>query len=155
MYVCVYIYVCRYIHMYVCVVYILFQILFPCRLLQNVEYSSLCYTVGTCWLPILYIVVYTCSSQTPDLSLPAFPLENFSLQPTFQMHLHPSLLMACATHCCRYWSTGVQRMNQALLPGSLFSGNITRALGAVQRTRTGQRERGRLPESHLTHLTRA
>ena len=27
-------------------VYILFQILFPFRLLQNIEQSSLCYTVG-------------------------------------------------------------------------------------------------------------
>ena len=25
-----------------------FQILFPYRLLQNIEYSSLCYTVGPC-----------------------------------------------------------------------------------------------------------
>ena len=25
---------------------------FPYRLLQNIEYSSLCYTVGPCWLPI-------------------------------------------------------------------------------------------------------
>ena len=28
--------------------YILFQILFPYSLLQNTEYSSLCYTVGPC-----------------------------------------------------------------------------------------------------------
>ena len=26
--------------------------------LQNIEYSSLCYTVGSCWLSILHIVVY-------------------------------------------------------------------------------------------------
>ena len=32
---------------------ILFQILFPYRLLQNTEYSSLCYTVGPFWLYIL------------------------------------------------------------------------------------------------------
>ena len=31
---------------------ILFQSLFPYRLLQNIEYSSLCYIVGSCWLPI-------------------------------------------------------------------------------------------------------
>ena len=37
-----------------------FQILFPYRLLQNIEYSSLCYTVGPCWLSILYIVVHIC-----------------------------------------------------------------------------------------------
>ena len=35
---------------------ILFQILFPYRLLQNIEYSSLRYTVGPCWLSTLCIV---------------------------------------------------------------------------------------------------
>ena len=34
---------------------ILFQILFPFRLLHNIEQSSLCYTVGPCWLSILFI----------------------------------------------------------------------------------------------------
>ena len=33
-----------------------FQILFPYRLLQNIEYSSLCYTVGPCF-SILYSVL--------------------------------------------------------------------------------------------------
>ena len=28
--------------------YILFQILFPYRLLLNIEYLSLCYTIGPC-----------------------------------------------------------------------------------------------------------
>ena len=37
------------------VIYILFQILFHYRLLQDIEYSSLCYTVGPCCLPALYI----------------------------------------------------------------------------------------------------
>ena len=37
-------------------IFILFQILFHYRLLQDIEYSSLCYTVGPCWLSILYIV---------------------------------------------------------------------------------------------------
>ena len=31
-------------------IYILFQILFLYRLLQNIEYSSLCYRGGSCWL---------------------------------------------------------------------------------------------------------
>ena len=39
---------------------ILFQILFPFRLLQNIEQSSLCCTVGPCWLSILNIAVCTC-----------------------------------------------------------------------------------------------
>ena len=39
---------------------ILFQILFPFRLLQSIEQSSLCCTVGPCWLYILYIVECIC-----------------------------------------------------------------------------------------------
>ena len=39
---------------------ILFQILFPFRLLQSTEQSSLGSTVGPCWLSILYIAVCTC-----------------------------------------------------------------------------------------------
>ena len=41
-------------------IYILFQILFHYRLLQDIEYRSLCYTVGPCCLCILYIVVCIC-----------------------------------------------------------------------------------------------
>ena len=40
------------------------------RLPYKIEQSSLCYTVGPCWFSILNIVVYTCPSQTPYLSLP-------------------------------------------------------------------------------------
>ena len=49
--------VCIYIYIYI---YIYFQILFPYRLLQKMEYCFLCYTVGPCWLSILYIVVCIC-----------------------------------------------------------------------------------------------
>ena len=42
---------------------ILFQILFPFRLLQNIEQSSLCYTVGPCLLSILNIAVCVCQSN--------------------------------------------------------------------------------------------
>ena len=38
-------------------IYILFQILFHYSLLQDIEYSSLYYTVGPCWLSILYVIV--------------------------------------------------------------------------------------------------
>ena len=48
---------------------VLFQILFHFRLLQVIEYSSLCYTVGPC-LSILDIVVCICYSQIPNLFLP-------------------------------------------------------------------------------------
>ena len=43
------------IHMYISIP---IQILFPYRLLQDTEYSSLCYTVDPCRLSILYIVVH-------------------------------------------------------------------------------------------------
>ena len=36
---------------------ILFETLFPYGLLQNIEQSSLCYTVGSCWLSVLKRVV--------------------------------------------------------------------------------------------------
>ena len=45
-----------YIHMYTNT-YILYQILFLYMLLQNTKYSSLCYTVGPCWLFILLIYI--------------------------------------------------------------------------------------------------
>ena len=40
---------------------ILFQILFPFRLLQNIKQCFLYYTVGPCWLSILNIAVCTLS----------------------------------------------------------------------------------------------
>ena len=43
---------------------ILFQIIFPFRLLQNSEQSSLWYTAGLWWLSPLNIAVCTCPSQT-------------------------------------------------------------------------------------------
>ena len=62
-----------YIHIYI---HILFQILFPYRLSQNIDYSSLCYTVGPCWLSVFYVVVYgesVCRSVVSD-SLRLFEL---------------------------------------------------------------------------------
>ena len=44
----------------------LFQILFPFKLLKNIETSSLCYRVDPCWLSISNIVVCTCQSQRKD-----------------------------------------------------------------------------------------
>ena len=53
-------------------IYILFHIIFHCALLEDTEYSSLCYMVEPCCLSILYIVVCISSPQTPDL-FPALP----------------------------------------------------------------------------------
>ena len=51
---------------------ILFQILFPFRLLQNIEQSSPCYTVGSCCLSILDVIVciYQLEIPSPSLSFP-------------------------------------------------------------------------------------
>ena len=38
-------------------IYILLQILFHYRLLKDIEYSFLCYTVGPSYLSILYVVL--------------------------------------------------------------------------------------------------
>ena len=46
-------------------IYILPQTPLPSRLSHNIEQSSICYTVGPCWLSILNISVCTCWSQTP------------------------------------------------------------------------------------------
>ena len=52
---------------------VLFQILFPFRLLQNIEQRSLCCVVDPLWLSILNIAICTFPSQTPKLSLPPPP----------------------------------------------------------------------------------
>ena len=52
----------------------LFWISFPFRSPQSTEQSSVCYTVGSHQLPILYIVVYICHFQSPNSShLPWYP----------------------------------------------------------------------------------
>ena len=43
---------------------VLFQVLFPFRLLQNIEQSSLCYAVGPWWFSILNVAVCICKFQT-------------------------------------------------------------------------------------------
>ena len=57
-------------------IYILFHILFHYGLSQDIEYSSLCYTVGPCCLSIPYVIVCIYQPQTPrpSLSLLAFSL---------------------------------------------------------------------------------
>ena len=69
------------IHIYI---YILFHILFHYGLSQDIEYSSLCSTVGPCCLPILYMFV----SANPKL--PIHP----SLTP-LPLSKHKSVLYIC------------------------------------------------------------
>ena len=39
------------------IIYVMKKIFFHYRLLQDIEYSYLCYALGPCCLPVLYIVV--------------------------------------------------------------------------------------------------
>ena len=60
------------LYMYMCLFFFRF---FPYRSSQNIKQNFLCYTVGPCWLSILYIVVCICQFHTSNLSfLPIFPL---------------------------------------------------------------------------------
>ena len=56
------------VKMIVEVIFFFFQILFPFRLLHNIEQSSFCYTVGPCWLSSLNIAVHTSQFQPPGVS---------------------------------------------------------------------------------------
>ena len=49
-------------------IHIHISIIFPYRLLQNIEQSFLCYAVGLCRLSVLHIAVCICQSQSPNLS---------------------------------------------------------------------------------------
>ena len=72
--------------------YILFQILFPYRLLQNIVYSSLCCTVGLCYLSTLYTVM--CMYMLTGVSSSVFEFMKhflFTTQRTPLAHPHSSL----------------------------------------------------------------
>ena len=108
---------------------ILFSDFFPYRLLQNIEYTSLCYTVGPCCLPILYIVVCICQSQSPNLSLPPpfFPFGNhqfvFYVCESLSVANGSYLLMPIIPKCTTIW-TGVlsSHFHFTVMPafGSMF-----------------------------------
>ena len=59
-------YIYKYIYKYVYVLYILSQFLFHYSLLQDIGYSSLCYSVRSCCLSVEECIY---SSQSPNLSL--------------------------------------------------------------------------------------
>ena len=62
---------------------------FALRSPQSIAQSSLCYTVGSHQLSILYIVVYICQSQTPNSFCP-------SLFPPWYPYI-------CSLHLCLYF----------------------------------------------------
>ena len=59
----------------------------PSKLARATEQSSMCYTVGPCWLPILNIAVCTWSSQSPQLSLPPTPATMSSFSKSVSLFL--------------------------------------------------------------------
>ena len=69
--------------------YFFFHIFFHYRLWQYVEYSFLFYTVGPCWLSILYIVVQLCPTLfgPMDCGMPGFPVLPY-LPEFAQTHVH-------------------------------------------------------------------
>ena len=86
---------CKVIQFYLCIyvsIYLsFFKFFFYYRLLHVIEFSSLCYTVGSL-LFIIYIVMFIGSPQIPNLSLPPLlsPLVTVSL---FSMSV--SLFLFC------------------------------------------------------------
>ena len=70
-----------YIHTYI---YIFLFIFFHFDLSLDVEYSSLCFTVGPCCLSVLYVLVYICQSQTTNTSL-SHPTFSFTTTSLFSM----------------------------------------------------------------------
>ena len=70
-------------------VYILCRMLFHYRLLQDIEYHSLCYAIGPCCLSIIYIYRSTClltpnSQFSPSPSSSLINISLFSLQESFK-----------------------------------------------------------------------
>ena len=55
---------------------ILFQIIFPFSLLQNIEQHSLCYTVGPCWLTVLNIACVHVNPNPQSCLSPTHPPGN-------------------------------------------------------------------------------
>ena len=65
-------------------IHLFFSNYFPIRFSQNIQQSSLCYTVGTCWLSILNIIMCTCQFQFPT----------FLMKKTFKIY-SPSYCTSC------------------------------------------------------------
>ena len=66
-----------------CLLIFLFEFFFHYDFSQEIEQSSLCYTVGPCCLSILYVMICLCYSHTPTpfLSAPSWQPQACSLCP--------------------------------------------------------------------------
>ena len=103
------------------VIFFFLQILFPFRLLHNIEQSSFCYTVGPCWLSSLNIAVHTSQFQPPGVSDALWRLSSSACRgslPLCESHLGSCLVteehVSRLSHagfavqvlpagCCRWW----------------------------------------------------
>ena len=84
-----YTYIYIYIYIYI---YTQFHILFHCGLSQDIEYSSLCYTVGLCCFSTLGIRVCIYSSQLPIHPSP--------IPTSLPLSKHESVLYVCQSIEC-------------------------------------------------------
>ena len=78
----------------------------PSRLPLNIEQSSICYTVGPCWLSVLNTAICTCPFQTNYVFPPSFPqttinssLSLFTIAKTWQQ---PKCPLAEEERCSTY-----------------------------------------------------
>ena len=93
----------------VCVcVCILFWIIFHYRLLQDIEYSSMCYTVSTC----LYLSIYICMHVYFNPQLLIYPSSPFPFG-NHKFVFCVSLLCVVAQSCLTLWDR-----THCTLPGS-------------------------------------
>ena len=69
-----------YIYLLYTYIHVVFPIFFHYGLSQDIEYSSLCYTVGPCCISILHIRVSTCQCQI-------FTLCHAPFLPTWQLQV--------------------------------------------------------------------
>ena len=96
---------------------ILFQILFPFRLLHNIEQHSLYYIVGLCWLSILNTEVYTCLSR---IACHKGPFNNILI-----------LILIWESHHVRVASKILIKTNERWLPTMILSQNYKTTLALL------------------------
>ena len=99
----IHIYIFTHIH-----IYILFHFPFYYGLLQDIEYSSPCYTVGSCFF-ILYITVCICQYQTPILPFPSLPIPSNDKS-------GPNVFLAVFEEYQIHWILYLERLHVCLIP---------------------------------------
>ena len=117
---------------------ILFQILFPFTLLQNIDQSSLCCTVGLCWLSILNMLLLLSRFSrvrpcvTPQTTVHQTPLSlGFSRQEDWSGLPFPSLILNIVVYICQSQTPNLSLPpslcwhRSSLVTSSLFSKSVS------------------------------